>query len=74
MKQDKLMKEFNDSILQLGTDISKAINNYLKREYINFASIVGILEDTKFNVMDMSRRLNPGERVIFQKKPPEYIG
>jgi len=73
MEKPKI-EDFNVSLMQLSTDISKAINDYLKRGNINFASIVGVLEELKSNVMFIARKANPKDRVIFQRKPPEYIG
>lgn len=67
------MEEFNRPLQQLGTDIGKAINDYMKDGNVNLAAIIGVLEDMKFNVMDMMRKLTPAERIVF-KKPPEYIG
>ena len=76
-KEDKKRSDievYNESIMTLATEVSNSINNYLKRGYVNLASVMGILEDMKNNVSDIARKQLPSDRVTFQEKKPNYIG
>lgn len=74
MSEKEELKAHNQAIKKLATDLSEAINNYLKGGHINLAIIVGVLEDVKMNVIQISRQYKPAERINFKLKPPEYIG
>ena len=72
---DQNLDKYNIPLQTLGQDISNAVNKYLRTGYVNFAAIIGVLEDQKISVSDIVRRRMPQDRVKFKKlEPTSYIG
>ena len=76
LNEEDPMDKYNVPLMQLATDISGAINRYLHSGPVNFAALIGILEDQKFNVSELIRKRLPADRVKFHenKEPASYIG
>ncbi len=73
--QDPNLDKYNVALQNLGLEISEAINKYLKNGYVNFAAVIGVLEDSKVSIIDIVRRRIPAERAKFNKlEPVSYIG
>ena len=72
---DPNLDKYNIALQDLGLGISEAINKYLKNGYVNFAAVIGILEDSKVSIIDIIRRRIPADRAKFKKlEPVSYIG
>lgn len=69
------IEEFDRSLKELAQDLSEATNRYFERERINFASAIGVVEQTKAALCNIAlKRATPPERVSHLGKKPDYIG
>jgi len=74
-QQQSIIDRHNNSIQTLAKDISNSIDSYIKRGDINFATVIGVLEDIKTNISVMSREASsPKDRVTLKVDESEYIG
>lgn len=74
MSGDNAMKEYNDSIIQLGKDFDKAIIDYLKRRKVNLGLVIGVLHG-QIDVVKMIGAREEQKNIFTDKKvTPSYVG
>lgn len=72
---DSDMEKCNEKLTKLVESMDKSLQEYLKGGHINLAAVVGALENFKFYVIDLAKKLQKGEELKWQKiKPASYIG
>jgi len=66
--------DYNKSLNQLANEIHNATGKYIGRGYINFASVVGILEAEKHHLIGYLEKINNPLPMQKLKNPPSYVG